>query len=112
MGHLAGDALLVESSRRMLACLRASDTLARHGGDEFVALLPETGSIEAARSVAEKIRAALSEPFSIEGRTARISASIGIVLCPDHGEDFDTLLSRADEAMYAAKAQGRNTIAV
>lgn len=96
----------------MLACLRAADTLARHGGDEFVALLPETGSIEAACAVAEKIRLRLGEPFTLEQGLAQISASLGVVMCPDHGDDFDTLVARADQAMYAAKAAGRNTIAV
>lgn len=112
MGHHAGDEVLIEASRRMLACLRAADTLARHGGDEFVALLPETGSIEAACAVAEKIRLRLGEPFAVDPGQAQISASLGVVMCPDHGEDFDTLVARADQAMYAAKAAGRNTIAV
>ncbi|WP_304013716.1 CHASE domain-containing protein [Methyloversatilis discipulorum] len=112
MGHHAGDEVLIEASRRMLACLRAADTLARHGGDEFVALLPETGSIEAACAVAEKIRLRLGEPFTLEQGLAQISASLGVVMCPDHGDDFDTLVARADQAMYAAKAAGRNTIAV
>lgn len=112
MGHHAGDEVLIEASRRMLACLRAADTLARHGGDEFVALLPETGSIEAACAVAEKMRLRLGEPFQVEQGRAQISASLGVVMCPDHGEDFDTLVARADQAMYAAKADGRNTIAV
>ena len=112
MGHHAGDQVLIDASRRMLACLRAADTLARHGGDEFVALLPETGSIEAACAVAEKIRLRLGEPFVVDQGRAQISASLGVVMCPDHGEDFDTLVARADQAMYAAKAAGRNTIAV
>jgi diguanylate cyclase (GGDEF)-like protein/PAS domain S-box-containing protein len=112
MGHHAGDSVLIEASRRMLACLRAADTLARHGGDEFVALLPEVTSIDGAFAVAEKIRARLCEPFVIEEGQAQISASVGIVMCPDQGNDLDTLLARADEAMYEAKAEGRNTIAV
>lgn len=112
MGHHAGDEVLIEASRRMLACLRAADTLARHGGDEFVALLPETGSIDDACAVAEKIRLRLGEPFAVEQGKAQISASLGVVICPNHGEDFDTLVARADQAMYAAKAAGRNTIAV
>ncbi len=112
LGHQAGDQVLIEASRRMLSCLRAADTLARHGGDEFVALLPETGSVDAACAVAEKIRARLGEPFMVERGDAQISASIGVVTCPEQGEDFDTLLARADAAMYAAKADGRNTIAV
>ncbi|WP_018409802.1 CHASE domain-containing protein [Methyloversatilis thermotolerans] len=112
LGHGAGDALLVEATRRMQGCLRAADTLARYGGDEFVALLPETRSVDAARAVAEKIRARLGEPFLTRDGTAHISASVGITLCPDDGDDVDTLVGRADCAMYAAKADGRNTIAV
>ena len=112
MGHHAGDSVLIEASRRMQSCLRAADTLARHGGDEFVALLPETTSIDAALAVAEKMRARLCEPFIVEEGQAQISASVGIVMCPDQGKDLETLLARADEAMYEAKAEGRNTIAV
>ncbi len=112
MGHHAGDSVLIEASRRMLACLRAADTLARHGGDEFVALLPETGSLDAALSVAEKIRAQLCKPFDIEEGQAQISSSIGVVMYPDHGSDPETLLVRADAAMYAAKSGGRNTVAI
>lgn len=112
LGHQAGDQVLIEASRRMLSCLRAADTLARQGGDEFVALLPETGSADAACAVAEKIRTRLGEPFMVDRGDAQISASIGVVTCPEQGEDFDTLLARADAAMYAAKAEGRNTIAV
>jgi diguanylate cyclase (GGDEF)-like protein/PAS domain S-box-containing protein len=112
MGHHAGDNVLVEASRRMLACLRAADTLARHGGDEFVALLPEAGSLDAALSVAEKIRSQLCKPFEIDEGQAQISTSIGVVMFPDHGNDPETLLARADAAMYAAKSGGRDAIAV
>ena len=62
--------------------------------------------------MAEKIRLRLGEPFTLEQGQAQISASLGVVMCPDHGDDFDTLVARADQAMYAAKAAGRNTIAV
>ncbi len=112
MGHHAGDTLLIEASRRMLSCVRSADTLARQGGDEFVALLPETGTLDGALAVAEKIRAQLQEPFELDEGRAQISASIGIVMCPEHGTDFDTLVGRADEAMYSAKNEGRNTITV
>lgn len=110
LGHQAGDAVLIEASRRMLACLRAADTLARHGGDEFVALLPEHGTLDGGFAVAEKIRATLGQPFALAGGRAQISASIGVVMCPEHGNDLDVLMARADAAMYAAKAAGRNTI--
>ncbi len=112
MGHQAGDAVLIEASRRMQACLRASDTLARYGGDEFVALLPETDSLESACAVAEKIRSRLGAAFVLDTGRVQISASIGVVMCPEHGDDLEDLVCRADEAMYGAKADGRNTIAV
>ena len=111
LGHPAGDAVLIEASRRMLACLRAADTLARHGGDEFVALLPENGTLDGGLAVAEKIRSALCQPFVLTEGHAQISASVGVVMCPEHGNDLDVLMARADAAMYAAKAAGRNTIA-
>ncbi|MBP6095558.1 MAG: CHASE domain-containing protein [Methyloversatilis sp.] len=111
MGHQAGDAVLIEASRRMLACLRAADTLARHGGDEFVALLSENGTLDGGLAVAEKIRSALCQPFALAEGQAQISASVGVVMCPEHGNDLDVLMARADAAMYAAKAAGRNTIA-
>jgi diguanylate cyclase (GGDEF)-like protein/PAS domain S-box-containing protein len=111
LGHPAGDAVLIEASRRMLGCLRAADTLARHGGDEFVALLPENGTLDGGLAVAEKIRAALCQPFVLADGQAQISASVGVVMCPEHGNDLDVLMARADAAMYAAKAVGRNTIA-
>jgi len=110
-GHLVGDRLLVEATGRMHACLRASDTLGRRGGDEFVVLLPEIDVARDAEAVAEKIRAALAQPFVLDGRALCISTSIGIVLYPEHGDDEDTLMRRADEAMYRAKSEGRNRTA-
>lgn len=107
-GHLVGDRVLVESARRMQACLRTSDTLSRQGGDEFVVLLPEIESPHDAEVVAEKIRAAMAVAFSIDGRELYISSSIGIALYPQHGVDEDSLLRNADDAMYLAKAEGRN----
>lgn len=107
-GHHVGDLLLVEAVRRMQAAVRSSDTLGRRGGDEFVVLLPEIASRADAEIVAEKIRAALARPFVLDGHELRISSSIGIALCPEHGIDKDALLQRADEAMYRAKSDGRN----
>ncbi|NMG66244.1 diguanylate cyclase [Azoarcus indigens] len=111
-GHLVGDALLVEAVKRMKSCLRASDTPARQGGDEFVVLLPETKSTQDAERVAEKIRAELARPFEVEGCNLNISSSIGVVFYPQHGRDADALLRHADEAMYRAKSAGRNRVAV
>lgn len=107
-GHEAGDALLVAAVERMHGCLRASDSLARQGGDEFVILLPRITTPEDLRAVADKILEALAQPFRLGGASHEISASIGIVRFPEHGRDADTLLKRADQAMYAAKANGRN----
>jgi len=111
-GHLVGDALLVEAVKRMKSCLRASDTPARQGGDEFVVLLPETKSPQDAERVAEKIRLELARSFEVEGCNLSISSSIGVVYYPEHGRDADTLLRHADEAMYRAKSAGRNRVAV
>jgi len=107
-GHLVGDRLLVEAVCRMEASIRASDTLGRQGGDEFVVLLPEIESADDADVVAEKIRRALEVEFIIDGLELHISSSIGIALFPEHGGDEDALLRCADEAMYLAKSEGRN----
>lgn len=111
LGHAVGDWLLQEVSRRMQACLRAHDTVARIGGDEFVVLLPEITSREMVRSVAEKIRNQVALPYKREdGSTLSISASIGIVLYPDHAHDLRELLLLSDKAMYQAKKAGRNQV--
>ncbi|NMG75111.1 CHASE domain-containing protein [Aromatoleum diolicum] len=108
LGHHVGDMLLIEAVKRMQGSIRSSDTLGRRGGDEFVVLLPETALRHDAEIVAEKIRTALEQEFILEGHQVQISSSIGIVLYPEHGTDGDTLLRRADEAMYRAKGGGRN----
>lgn len=111
LGHASGDALLIEVARRMRGCLRASDLLARQGGDEFMALLQDVGGMQEAMAVAEKIRAAIDAPYHLENGICRVSVCIGIALYPDHGEDLDSLSRRADEAMYRAKDGGRNGVA-
>lgn len=108
LGHDAGDALLREVAGRLGGCVRASDTLARLGGDEFAAILPEPGSGEAVERVGRAMLAALARPIELDGGTARISASIGLALFPDDGEDAAALLRCADRAMYEAKRRGRN----
>jgi diguanylate cyclase (GGDEF)-like protein/PAS domain S-box-containing protein len=107
-GHEMGDALLVESARRIAACVRASDTLARLGGDEFVVILPGLDSVNNAERVAQQIIAALNRPFLLGGTTGSVSASIGIALHPSDASDPEHLLRNADQAMYAAKNGGRN----
>ncbi|MFQ5587759.1 MAG: putative bifunctional diguanylate cyclase/phosphodiesterase [Nitrospiria bacterium] len=107
LGHAAGDALLQQVSARLTACLRAEDTVARIGGDEFTVLLPAIAKKEDAFLVARKIVAALVKPFSIASRELLATGSIGVSLYPDHGEDGETLLKHADDAMYRSKENGR-----
>lgn len=107
-GHEVGDLLLQAVSQRVRDCVRASDTVARIGGDEFVVLLSMLDDDGDAMRVAEKIRAALNEPFSVAGHVFGISSSIGLALYPEHGLDESTLTRNADAAMYQAKTLGRN----
>ncbi len=102
-GHQFGDLLLREFGQRLRGVLRTADTIARLGGDEFAVLLPTAGDAAGAALMAEKILAALEKPFRIEGQSLDVSASIGIALCPQDGDDWTTLLRCADVAMYAAK---------
>jgi diguanylate cyclase (GGDEF)-like protein len=111
-GHAAGDLVLTEVSARMRNCFRDSDTVARIGGDEFVALLPGVGSEETAVMLAEKIQSALIQPIEVGGNTLSTSASIGVALYPDHGLNDSDLMNNADVAMYEAKSSGRNAIKV
>jgi len=108
LGHDAGDLLLQEVARRLEQCVRAEDTVARFGGDEFVVLLENIGSPEHTALVIEKIRSALSQPFDLSGQKINILASIGVAHCPLHGDDEKQLLRHADEAMYLAKKCGGN----
>jgi diguanylate cyclase (GGDEF)-like protein/PAS domain S-box-containing protein len=105
-GHQAGDVILREVGERFVGAVRASDTVARLGGDEFAVLIPLAADRDEAVMVARRALASLQEPFIVEGESAFIEASIGIVLCPEHGEDVQTLMRRADVAMYAAKRAG------
>jgi diguanylate cyclase len=106
-GHAAGDRVLTLVGERARKCVRASDTVGRLGGDEFLAILPET-SLDGAVGVATKLREALAEPYALDNATARLSASIGISLYPDHGLDPQQLQRAADAALYRAKREGRN----
>lgn len=103
LGHHMGDLLLQMIGPRLQALLRESDTIARLGGDEFAVLLPNVVDAAGGVKVADKILAALEEPFVVEGLDLDIDASIGIALYPEHGEDVNTLMQRADVAMYLAK---------
>lgn len=110
LGHSIGDLLLKETAKRMQDCVRASDTVARIGGDEFVVLLSTIEGEQDAMVVAEKIRHSLCQPFEIAGHCIHISSSIGIAVYPEHGSDEKMLLKNADSAMYYAKECGRNTV--
>jgi len=103
LGHHVGDQLLAQAGDRIRAVVREADTIARLGGDEFAALLPKVIDIQGAVIVAERINAALSEPFMIEGNSLHASVSIGMVMFPYHGESQNELMQRADVAMYYAK---------
>lgn len=109
-GHAIGDLLLQEVAKRMQACVRESDTVARIGGDEFVILLPVIEVAEDAKRVAEKIRMALNQPFNLATLTLHISSSTGIALYPEHGNSDEQLFKNADTAMYWAKENGRNEV--
>ncbi|HEY0488477.1 MAG TPA: diguanylate cyclase [Telluria sp.] len=103
-GHLAGDQLLQAIARRITSCVREADTVARIGGDEFVALLENVADLAQAEAVASKIRQVIATPLVQGGRTLQPHASIGIALYPEHGEVIDQLMRHADQAMYASKA--------
>jgi len=107
-GHAAGDDLLVETARRLRVCVRAADTVARVGGDEFAAILTEVPSREEVEEVAARIVAELARPFELKVGTVRISCSIGIALFPEHGSDVEALQHYADAALYEVKAASRN----
>lgn len=108
-GHQAGDELLQAVAQRLQACVRESDTVARLGGDEFVLLLPSIEAAQDAMAVAEKIHQAFGKPFALSaGRSVTISFSTGIAVYPEHASDEMALMRHADEAMYQAKAAGRD----
>ncbi|MEW8062157.1 MAG: EAL domain-containing protein [Candidatus Thiodiazotropha sp.] len=109
LGHPVGDQVLLEVSKRMNQIVRASDTLARLGGDEFVLLLEEQTDAQHAAVVARKLLDLFSRPMIIGEHELVVTASIGITLYPNDGEDSDKLIRHADRAMYDAKQQGRNT---
>ncbi len=108
LGHEEGDKLLQIVGSRLTQELRASDTVARLGGDEFVILAQEVAETDQIMAVARKILAAVSKPVSLLGQECRVTASIGICMYPENGQDEQTLMKNADMAMYLAKEQGKN----
>lgn len=111
-GHDVGDQVLIACSKRMSQELRACDTVARHGGDEFVILLVNTANSPDAEQVGKKLLAAIAEPIETSAGLLKLSCSIGIALCPGDGDRMDILRKKADQAMYCSKEQGRNTVSV
>ncbi len=109
LGHIVGDRLLQSVGRRLFTCVRSSDTVSRQGGDEFVVLLWEVKHAQDAAVAAEKILQALREPHLIDQHELHITGSIGIVTYPDDGTDAETLMKKADFAMYHAKETGRDS---
>ncbi len=109
LGHQAGDTLLQQIGRRLTETLRADDTVARAGGDEFLILVSGLRSAEDAGPVAEHVLAALSAPFVVSGQTLRVTGSVGLAICPRDAIEVENLIKYADTALYLAKEQGRNT---
>jgi len=108
-GHAAGDRLLQQVATRLLGCVRANDTVCRLGGDEFVLMLTDMDDVDEHEAVIGRVLAELARPFSIGAdQHAIVTASIGIATFPDDADEAEPLLQRADEAMYQAKARGRN----
>lgn len=109
LGHAAGDRLLKSVAQRLRAVLRETDTISRQGGDEFLVVVGELADAVAVKPVVDKLMAALEQPVLIDGQELATTASVGIAQYPDDGSDFDTLLQKADTALYRAKDGGRNT---
>jgi diguanylate cyclase (GGDEF)-like protein/PAS domain S-box-containing protein len=108
LGHTIGDELLRQFSSRLVDCLRVRDTIGRFGGDEFAAILMLPEGAQNAITVVDKIRESLRQPFDLKGHEVTVTASIGIAVFPDDGNDPDTLIQYADTAMYRAKEAGRD----
>ena len=109
LGHEMGDDLLKQAASRLRGCVRQSDTVARMGGDEFTIILDEIGDTTDVTRIAQNILRRMSDPFQLGEEVAFISSSIGITFYPEDATEIATLLKNADQAMYAAKAAGRNT---
>lgn len=110
LGHRAGDRLLREVAERLQLALRGGDSAARVGGDEFAVLVPDLTEETVAIEVAERVKAAIKQPFVVEGREVVVTASVGVAVSPVDGADFESLLRSADLAMYEAKAAGRDSV--
>jgi diguanylate cyclase (GGDEF)-like protein/PAS domain S-box-containing protein len=109
LGHQVGDQLLVAVAARLKLQVREVDTVSRFGGDEFAILLSEISTRNDVTNLADKILVALGLPFILDGHTVNITGSLGIAMYPDDGNDMDTIMSKADAALYKAKHNGANT---
>ena len=110
LGHAIGDQVLRSVARRLATCVRESDTVSRHGGDEFLVLLSELDQPEDAGLLAQKIVSSIAAPHHVSGHELSITGSVGIALYPEDGQDPQSLIMRADTAMYHAKNSGRNRV--
>lgn len=108
LGHEMGDMLLKQVAERLNQCIRDGDIVCRQGGDEFIILLEDAADLERTELIVQRILAVLSKPFQIGREEVHITSSIGVSLYPLHGEDIETLIRNADEAMYIAKDHGTN----
>jgi diguanylate cyclase (GGDEF)-like protein/PAS domain S-box-containing protein len=111
LGHAVGDQVLRSVAKRLTNCVRESDTVSRHGGDEFLIVLSEVDELDDAGAIAEKIVRSVSEPHFVAGHELTLTASVGIAVYPEDGQDPQSLIMRADTAMYHAKNDGRNRVA-
>ncbi|MDM7859418.1 sensor domain-containing diguanylate cyclase [Alteromonas sp. ASW11-36] len=112
MGHDAGDQMLKSVAKRLISCVRASDTVSRHGGDEFVILLTEVVNLSDCERIAKKILDAFKLPHMVNDKSCVIGLSIGISIFPLDADSSQAMYVNADKAMYAAKASGRNTFEI
>jgi diguanylate cyclase (GGDEF)-like protein/PAS domain S-box-containing protein len=112
LGHGVGDQLLKSVAKRLVSCLRASDTVARMGGDEFTVILLGSLQVQQVERVATKVLQTLSQPFTFDGHRVCISGSVGISLYPDPCDTLETMIETADAAMYRAKQSGKNRYAI
>ena len=108
LGHDVGDLLLKEAAMRLSSCVRDSDTVARLGGDEFTIILGELTELGSVERIAQDILCKIAQPFHLGSEAVYVTTSIGITFYPQDATDMDTLIKHADQAMYAAKSQGRN----
>jgi len=111
LGHGVGDELLTHLARRLRQVLGPQDRVARLGGDEFLLLVPHAEAATEARVRVQELLALIAEPVQISQTELRVTPSIGVSLFPQDGSDLDVLMRHADQAMYCAKAAGRNSMA-